>query len=117
MLCLGSGGHSATRSRIMIAIPARFLVCVDRLKQIHPAYDDWISDDVNGRSKKLNVLRSDLPAAIAAKVERADDGDPTPIYGYRASAINHMKRGPRSLCLKDQSRRLGNLGIFLQFRR
>jgi len=84
-------------------IAARFLVCVDRLKQVHPAYDDWISDDVNGRSKKLNVLRSDLPAAIAAKVARADDGDPTPIYGYRASAINSMKRGPHSLSLKTKA--------------
>jgi hypothetical protein len=84
-------------------IAARFLVCVDRLKQIHPAYDDWISDDVNGRSKKLNVLRSDLPAAIAAKVARADGGDPTPIYGYRASAINRLKRGPRSLSLKTKA--------------
>ena len=55
-------------------IAARFLVCVDRLNQIDPAYDDWISDDVNGRSKKVNVLRSDLPAAIAAKVARADGG-------------------------------------------
>ncbi|MGA7655238.1 MAG: Imm52 family immunity protein [Methylocella sp.] len=94
------------------AIAARFLVCVDRLKQVHPAYDDWISDDVNGRSKKLNALRSDLPAVIAAKVARADDGDPTPIYGYRASAINSMKRGPRSLAFRVNAGAWVTLGYF-----
>jgi hypothetical protein len=82
------------------AIARRFLACVDRLNQIHPAYDNWIFR-LNDRPKNFDALRKDLAAAIATKVARAEDGDPTPIYGYRASVINNMKApGPRSLALR-----------------
>jgi hypothetical protein len=80
-------------------IAARFLACANRLKQVHPAYDDWIFD-FNGKPKKFAALRGTLAAAIAANVVRAEDGDPTPIYGYWASVTNTMRKvHPRSLAL------------------
>jgi hypothetical protein len=84
-------------------IAPRFLACVDRLKLIYPAYDDWITGDVSGKSKKLDMLRKDFAAAVAARVARADDGEPTPIYGYWPSAFNSMKRTPRSLRIGVQA--------------
>lgn len=81
------------------SIAARFLACADRLKQIHPAYDHWIFN-LNRKPKKLDALREKLAEAIAANVVRADDGYPTPIYGYWATAINSMKDDPRSLSLR-----------------
>jgi hypothetical protein len=80
------------------AIAARFLACLDRLKPVHPAYDNWIFD-LNRRPKKFDALRKDLPAAIATSVARDDDGEPSPIYGYWPGVINSMKDGPRSLSL------------------
>ena len=80
------------------SIAARYLACADRLKQIHPAYDNWIFN-LKGKPKKFDALRDDLAAAVAANVSRADDGDPTPIRGYWATAINSMKTDPRSLSL------------------
>jgi hypothetical protein len=78
-------------------IAARFLACVDRLKRVHPAYDNW-TFILNRKPKKFDALRSDLPAAVAANVVRGDDGEPTPVYGYRASVLNNTKApGPRSL--------------------
>ena len=81
------------------SIAARFLACTDRLKQIHPAYDNWIFD-FNGKPKKFDALRETLPAAVAANVSRADDGEPTPIYGYWATVTNTMRKPhSRSLSL------------------
>jgi hypothetical protein len=80
-------------------IAPRFITCVDRLKLIHPAYDNWIFS-LDRKPKKFDALRADLPAAIATRVVRADDGEPTPIYGYWASVINDMKDGPHSLSLR-----------------
>jgi len=80
-------------------IAARYLACTDRLKQIHPAYDNWIFS-LQGKPKKFAALRGTLAAAIAANVVRADDGDPTPIYGYWATVTNTMNKvHPRSLAL------------------
>ncbi|MEJ0093588.1 MAG: Imm52 family immunity protein [Methylocella sp.] len=81
------------------AIAAHFLACVDRLKQIHPAYDNWIFR-LNNRPRKFDALRGNLPAAVASRVARADDGEPTPIYGYRPSTFNSMKSNPGSLHLR-----------------
>jgi hypothetical protein len=81
------------------AIAARFLACLDRLKPVHPAYDNWIFD-LNRRPKKFDALRKDLPAAIAANVACDDDGEPMPLDGYWPSVINSMKGGPRSLSLR-----------------
>jgi hypothetical protein len=78
------------------AIAARFLACIDRLKQIHSAYDNWIFN-LKGKPRKFDALREDLPAAVAARVVRAEDGTPTPIDGYWASVVNSTKFGPRSL--------------------
>ncbi len=81
-------------------IAARFLACVDRLKQIHPAYDNWIFR-LNDKPKKFDALRKDLPAAIAANVVRADNGKPTPSGGYWSRVINNMNEdGPRSLAVR-----------------
>ncbi len=81
------------------AIAARYLACTDRLKQIHPAYDDWIFS-LERKPKKFEALRGTLAAAIAANVVRAEDGDPTPIYGYWARVTNTMNKAhPRSLAL------------------
>jgi len=94
------------------AIAARFLACVDRLKQVHPAYSDWIFI-LNRKPRKFDALRSDLPAAIAANVARADDGKPTPIYGYRASVINNMNApGPRSLSVSVKASALAPRDYF-----
>ena len=83
------------------AIAARYLACVDRLKQIHPAYDNWIFS-LQGKPKKFEALCETLAAAIAANVVRAEDGDPTPIYGYWARVTNTMNKvHPRSLALKS----------------
>jgi len=80
-------------------IAARYLACTDRLKQIHPAYDDWIFD-FNGKPKKFDALRGTLAAAVAANVDRAESGKPTPIYGYWATVTNTMRKvHPRSLSL------------------
>ena len=84
-------------------IAARFLVCVDRLKQIHPAYDDWIFR-LNDRPKNFDALRETLAAAIATHVSRADDEEPTPSGGYRASVINTMNEpNPRSLSVRAKA--------------
>jgi hypothetical protein len=80
-------------------IAPRLIACVDRLKLIHPAYDNWIFS-LDRKPKKFDALRADLPAAIATRVVRGDDGDPEPIYGYWASVINSMRDGPLSLSLK-----------------
>ncbi len=80
-------------------IAARFLACIDRLKQIHPAYDNWIFR-LNDKPKKFDALRKDLPAAIAANVVRADNGKPTPSGGYWSRVVNNMNEdGPRSLAV------------------
>jgi len=78
------------------AIAGRFLACTDRLKQIHPAYDNWIFI-LNRKPRKYDALRETLGAAVAANIDRAEDGTPTPIYGYWASVVNSRKSGPRSL--------------------
>jgi hypothetical protein len=93
------------------AIAARFLVCMDRLKQIHPAYDNWIFN-LKGKPRKFDALRETLGAAVAAEVARADDGDPTPIYGYRATVVNSMKFGPRSLSVAVKAGSWSNSGHF-----
>jgi Immunity protein 52 len=93
------------------SIAARYLACTDRLRQIHPAYDNWIFD-FNGKPRKLDALRDDLAAAVAANVVRAEDGDPTPIRGYWATAINSMKDEPRSLSLKVKAGAWVNNGYF-----
>ena len=82
------------------AIAARYLACTDRLKQIHPAYDNWIFD-FKGKPKKFDALRGTLAAAIAANVDRAESGRPTPIYGYWATVTNTMKKvHPSSVSLR-----------------
>ncbi len=84
------------RAETPASIAARFLACTDRLKQIHPAYDNWIFR-LNNKPKNFDALRDDLAAAVAARVARVDDGDPAPIDGYRASVINTMNEAtPRS---------------------
>ena len=45
------------------ALPA----CVDRLKLIHPSYDNWIFR-LDDRPKNFDSLREALPAAIATHV-------------------------------------------------
>lgn len=92
-------------------ITARFLACVDRLKAVHPAFDNWTLN-VNRRPKKLASLRNDLANAVAANVARADDGYPTPIYGYHIGAGNNIgKAGPRSLSISVQAGAWDNLGF------
>ncbi len=82
------------------SIAPRYLACTDRLKQIHPAYDDWIFD-FNGKPKKFEALRGTLAAAIAANVDRAENGKPTPIYGYWATVTNTMRKAhPSSVSLR-----------------
>ena len=72
-------------------IAARLLACVDRLKTIHPAYDNWIFR-LNDKPRKFNALRDNLATAIASCVARAEDGHPTPIDGYQASVVNTMNK-------------------------
>ncbi len=82
------------------SIAPRYLACTDRLKQIHPAYDDWIFD-FNGKPKKYDALRGTLAGAIAANVDRAENGKPTPIYGYWATVTNTMRKAhPSSVSLR-----------------
>ena len=82
------------------SIAARYLACTDRLKQIHPAYDNWIFH-LKSKPRKFDALRDDLAAAVAANVSRADDGYPTPIYGYWATVTNTMNKShSRSLSLR-----------------
>jgi hypothetical protein len=81
------------------SIAARYLACTDRLKQIHPAYDNWIFN-LKGKAKKFDALRETLAKTITANVVRGDDGKPEPIYGYWATVINGMKEDARSLSLK-----------------
>jgi hypothetical protein len=81
------------------SIAASYLACTDRLKQIHPAYDNWIFD-FNGKPKKFDALRGKLAEAVAVNVARAEDGDPTPIYGYWATVTNTMNKShSRSISL------------------
>ena len=94
------------------AIAARYLACTDRLKQIHPAYDNWIFD-FNGKPKKFDALRDDLAAAVAANVSRAENGKPEPIYGYWPSVTNTMKKShSRSLSLTVNAGSWVNDGYF-----
>jgi hypothetical protein len=94
------------------AIAARFLACMDRLKQIHPAYDNWIYN-LQGKPGKFDALRETLGAAIAVGVARSDDGSkPTPIYGYWANVVNSMKFGPRTLSVTFKAGAWLNSGHF-----
>ncbi|WP_148213014.1 immunity 52 family protein [Methylocella silvestris] len=94
-------------------IAARFLTCIDRLKEIHPAYDQWIFA-LNNKPKKFKALRDDLPAAVAANVARAEDGAPTPIYGYRPRVLNNMgKAHSRSLSVKATAGSWATSGHFV----
>ena len=94
------------------SIAARYLACADRLKQIHPAYDNWIFD-FNGKPKKFDALRDDLAAAVAANVSRAENGNPEPIYGYWPSVTNTMKKShSRSLSLTVNAGSWVNDGYF-----
>ncbi len=94
------------------AIAPRYLAGIDRLKQIHPAYDNWIFS-LQGKPKKCDALRETLAAALAANVVRAEDGDPTPIYGYWARVTNTMNKvHPRSLALRVNAGAWVNRGSF-----
>jgi len=55
------------RAELPESIAARYLACTDRLRQIHPAYDNWIFN-LKDKPKKFDALRDDLAAAIAANV-------------------------------------------------
>lgn len=79
-------------------IAARFLACVDRLKDVHPDFDNWTLS-VNRKPKKLNNLRDNLAQAVAANVSRGDDGYPELIFGYPFFAINSEKISSRSLSI------------------
>src|SRR5579862_9595275 len=77
-------------------LAARFLDLVDRLSSIDPmlAHWFWTHED---EATDFDEIRHRLPAAIEATVSRADDGDPTPIYGYYSRIINSTERAPRSI--------------------
>jgi len=63
------------------AIAPHYLACIDRLKQVHPAYDNWIFN-LKGKPKKFDALREKLAEVVAGQVDRARMAKPTPIYGY-----------------------------------
>ena len=50
------------------AIAPHYLACIDRLKQVHPAYDNWIFN-LKGKPKKFDALREKLAEAVAANVD------------------------------------------------
>ena len=89
------------------AIAPHYLACIDRLKQVHPAYDNWIFN-LKGKPKKFDALREKLAEAVAANVDRAEHGKPTPIYGYWATVTNTMNKArPALTCLKSSTRAPG----------
>jgi hypothetical protein len=94
------------------AIAPHYLACIDRLKQVHPAYDNWIFN-LKGKPKKFDALREKLAEAVAANVDRAENGKPTPIYGYWATVTNTMNKAhPRSLALRVNAGAWVNRGYF-----
>ncbi len=78
------------------AIAARFLACADRLKDIHPAFAEWRLL-LGHKSKTLDALRDDFATIVAANVDRAESGKPTPIRGYWVTLVNITKRDAPSL--------------------
>jgi hypothetical protein len=78
------------------AIASRFVKLLDRLEKIDPVFGNWLWV-VNTDAVVFDEIRDRLPDAIVAGIARADDGDPTPIYGYRFSVINSEERSPRSI--------------------
>jgi hypothetical protein len=78
------------------AIAKRFLNLVDGLAGIDPVFSNWICD-LDKQPVPFESIRGDLAAAVERRVSRADDGEPTPIYGYSFTAVNEMLRGPRNI--------------------
>jgi hypothetical protein len=80
------------------ALAERFLNLLSRLSGIDPMFGHWIWMGLGVKEPiAFDEIRNRLPAAIEATVSRADDGDPTPIYGYGFGVINSRKRQPRSI--------------------
>ncbi len=80
-------------------IASRFVNLLDRLGKIDPVFGNWLWV-ANMDAVAFDEIHDRLPDAIAARVSRADDGDPTPIYGYRFSVINSEERSPRSIIVR-----------------
>jgi hypothetical protein len=80
-------------------IAGRFTRLIDRLGTIDPVFGNWLWV-AKGEGVAFEEVRARLPGAIAAKIARADDGDPTPIYGYRFSVINSEEISPRSISVR-----------------
>jgi hypothetical protein len=77
-------------------IAPRFVGLLDRLGKIDSVFGNWLWV-ANMGAVAFDEILDCLPDAIAAGVSRADDGDPTPIYGYRFCVINSDERSPRSI--------------------
>lgn len=75
----------------------RFLQLLERLKQIDPVFDHWFWGGGNEEPISFDEVRDQLPVAIAAAIERADDGDPVPIGGYMFFVVNSLLNQPRAL--------------------
>jgi hypothetical protein len=79
------------------ALAARFIKLLDRLSRIDPTFNHWIWTGAPRRPIQFEDIRSELAAAIAASISRADNGDPIPIHGYRFGVINSMQFQPRAM--------------------
>jgi hypothetical protein len=79
-------------------LAARFLKMIDLLKDIHPAFDNWICG-IEDKPKKLEKIRNNFTAEVAACVDRAEDGRPTPIGGYHLGGINSFKNNARNVAI------------------
>lgn len=76
----------------------RFLNLLDRLSRIDPVFGRWIWTGLGVKTPVgFDEIQHRLRTAIEATVSLADDGDPTPIYGYRFGVVNSIERQPRSI--------------------
>jgi len=87
------------------ALTTRLLATLKALEKVDPAFGNWYFLGLEKGTFMAPLSRDEIVALVAAGVDTADDGEPTPQSGYWFGALTNLMRVPRSV---DVSVRAGN---------